>query len=125
VGSHELELDFEKTVDAIAGLEKALDPLLHSVALLRGEKEREERALEREYEVLRRLEGNARAQVRGWREGPGGRGREHVLVGEIGGGVREGERERGLGEVVVRGEGGGEPVFKVRICFVLCGLVLV
>jgi hypothetical protein len=48
-----------------------------------------------------------------------------VLVGEIGGGVREGERERGLGEVVVRGEGGGEPVFKVRICFVLCGLVLV
>jgi hypothetical protein len=123
VGSHELELDFEKTVDAIAGLEKALDPLLHSAVLLRGEKEREERALEREYEVLRRLEGNARAQVRGWREGPGGRGREHVLVGEIRG--DGGGDARGLGEVVVKGEGGGEPVFKVRICSVLCVLALV
>ncbi|KAK4098243.1 hypothetical protein N658DRAFT_477523 [Parathielavia hyrcaniae] len=94
--SHEVELDFEKTVDAVAGLEKALDPLLHSVVLLKAEKEREERALEREYEVLRRLEGNARAQVRGWREGMA-RGREHVLLG-------------GMGSSHQHGDGGGREV---------------
>ncbi|KAK4118735.1 hypothetical protein N657DRAFT_659473 [Parathielavia appendiculata] len=118
-GSHEVELDFEKTVDAIAGLEKALDPLLHSVVLLKAEKEREERALEREYEVLRRLEENARAQVRGWREGMA-RGREHVLLGGIGSSHLEGRV--GGGEFVAAaaaaaaassfGEGGGGGIFK-------------
>ncbi|KAK4152770.1 hypothetical protein C8A00DRAFT_15975, partial [Chaetomidium leptoderma] len=57
-GGHGAELDLERTVDAIGGLERVLDPLVHSLVLLRGEKEREERALEREYAVLRRLEGN-------------------------------------------------------------------
>ncbi|KAH6622775.1 CENP-Q, a CENPA-CAD centromere complex subunit-domain-containing protein [Chaetomium tenue] len=114
-GGHEVELDFERTVDAIAGMERALDPLLHSVALLRAEKEREERALEREYEGLRRLEGNARAQARGWKERREG-GREHVLAGGVGVRGREGEEEYldgGLEVVAVRGtarEGGG--VFK-------------
>ncbi|KAJ4307209.1 tRNA(m5U54)methyltransferase [Collariella sp. IMI 366227] len=56
-GGHEAEFDFERTVDAIAGMERTLDPLLHSVALLRREKEREERELKLEYEGLRRLEG--------------------------------------------------------------------
>ncbi|KAK4146438.1 CENP-Q, a CENPA-CAD centromere complex subunit-domain-containing protein, partial [Dichotomopilus funicola] len=108
-GGHETELNFEKTVDAIAGLERALDPLLHSVVLLKGEKEREEKALERDYENLRRLEGNARAQARGWREGKG-KGREHVLVGGIGAGEgRDEEKGDGL-NVVSRTagvEGGG------------------
>ncbi|KAL2185501.1 hypothetical protein L209DRAFT_766245 [Thermothelomyces heterothallicus CBS 203.75] len=93
-GGHEVELDFEKTVDAIAGLERALDPLLHSLVLLRREKEREERALERDYEALRRLEANARAQARGWKEGRG-RGREHVLVGGLVGAEAEAEAEAG------------------------------
>ena len=121
-GGHEVELDFERTVDAIAGMERALDPLLHSVALLKAEKEREERALEREYEGLRRLEGNARAQARGWRERREG-GREHVLAGGVG--VRERDAEEGylgggLEVVAARGsarEGGG--VFKVRFCLFL------
>lgn len=74
---HELELDFEKTVDAMQALEKTLDPLLHSVALLEAEREREEAALEKEYEELQALETNARAEARGWRE----RGkRDHVLA---------------------------------------------
>ncbi|KAL2143466.1 hypothetical protein VTI28DRAFT_10453 [Corynascus sepedonium] len=125
-GGHEVELDFERTVDAIAGLERALDPLLHSVALLRAEKEREERALEREYEALRRLEGNARAQARGWREGRG-RGREHILMrglllgtstGEVegDGGERDGSRTGRSLEVVPpatkRGGGGSSGIFK-------------
>ena len=75
--SHESELDFERTVDAIEALEKALDPLLHSVALLTAEKEREEAELEREYKMLRTLETNARAEAREWRE----RGkRDHALA---------------------------------------------
>lgn len=74
---HELELDFEKMVDAMQALEKTLDPLLHSVALLEAEREREEAALEKEYEELQALETNARAEARGWRE----RGkRDHVLA---------------------------------------------
>ncbi|KAK3304625.1 CENP-Q, a CENPA-CAD centromere complex subunit-domain-containing protein [Chaetomium strumarium] len=107
-GGHAAELDFERTVDGIGRLEKALDPLLHSVVLLRGEKEREERALEREYKLLRRLEANARAQVRGWKEG---RGREHVLVAGVRG-HEEGEAEwRGL-EIVKGVSGGRSGVFK-------------
>ncbi|KAK4242127.1 CENP-Q, a CENPA-CAD centromere complex subunit-domain-containing protein, partial [Achaetomium macrosporum] len=108
-GGHAAELDFESTVDAIARLEKALDPLLHSLVLLRGEKEREERALEREYKLLRRLEANARAQVRGWREG---RGREHVLVAGVRG-LEEGGKAEGRGLEIVKGiSGGGGGVFK-------------
>lgn len=116
-GGHETELNFERTVDAIAGLERALDPLLHSVVLLKGEKEREQKALERDYENLRRLEGNARAQARGWKEGKG-KGREHVLVGGIGASEgRDEEKDDGL-KVVARAtgaEGGG--VFQV--CYYL------
>ena len=66
--SHEAEFDFERTVDATQALEKTLDPLLHSVALLAAEKEREEEALDREYRLLKTLETNARAEIRGWRE---------------------------------------------------------
>ncbi|GAB1312912.1 hypothetical protein MFIFM68171_03122 [Madurella fahalii] len=115
-GGHETELDFEKTVDAIGRLERALDPLLHSVALLKGEREREERELEREYKLLKRLEGNAKAERREWRE-RGKRG--HLLAGGVGGGVgadgeeEKGGDERGL-EFVKKGkvEGGVGGVFK-------------
>ncbi|KAK3397431.1 CENP-Q, a CENPA-CAD centromere complex subunit-domain-containing protein [Sordaria brevicollis] len=75
--SHEAEFDFEKTVNAIQALERTLDPLLHSVALLKREKEKEEQELERAYRRLRTLETNARTQSRSWRE----RGkRDHVLA---------------------------------------------
>ncbi|AEO61972.1 hypothetical protein MYCTH_2312816 [Thermothelomyces thermophilus ATCC 42464] len=114
-GGHEVELDFEKTVDAIAGLERALDPLLHSLVLLRREKEREERALERDYAALRRLEANARAQARGWKEGRG-RGREHVLVGGLVGAEGDRNGESGSLELVPpsakHGAGGAGGVFK-------------
>jgi hypothetical protein len=116
---YEAELDFEKTVDAIASLERALDPLLHSVVLLKAEKEREERELEREYKLLRQLEGNAKAERMGWRE----RGkRSHVLAGGLAGAGEKGG-ERGLElEVVKRqeGKGGAGGVFKVSrpfFCF--------
>ncbi|KAK3321403.1 CENP-Q, a CENPA-CAD centromere complex subunit-domain-containing protein [Cercophora scortea] len=80
VGTHEAELDFERTVNATAALETALDPLLHSVALLKREKAEEEAALERDYRALRTLEANARAEARDWREG--GK-RDHVLASGV------------------------------------------
>lgn len=67
-GGHVDELNFESTVDSIESLETMLDPLLHSVALLEKEKAKEEAALEKEYETLRTLESNAKAEARGWRE---------------------------------------------------------
>ncbi|TGJ87306.1 hypothetical protein E0Z10_g1429 [Xylaria hypoxylon] len=58
------ELDFEKTQSAVEVLLSQLDPLQHSVELLRREKERVEKDLEREYKVLDRLSTNARAEAR-------------------------------------------------------------
>ncbi|KAI0401364.1 CENP-Q, a CENPA-CAD centromere complex subunit-domain-containing protein [Xylaria palmicola] len=58
------ELDFERTQSAVEGLISQLDPLQHSVELLRREKERAEKELEREYKVLDRLSTNARAEAR-------------------------------------------------------------
>ncbi|KAK5661455.1 hypothetical protein OQA88_11356 [Cercophora sp. LCS_1] len=75
--SHESEFDYERTVDAIETAQKALDPLRHSVALLKAEKEREEELLERDFALLKQLESNARAEKRRWKEGSK---REHVLA---------------------------------------------
>ncbi|KAK0705384.1 CENP-Q, a CENPA-CAD centromere complex subunit-domain-containing protein [Lasiosphaeris hirsuta] len=101
--SHELELDFERTVDAIQGLEKTLDPLLHSVALLEAERDREEAALEREYKLLKTLEANAKAEAREWRE----RGkRDHVLAPERRA-VEEGRQEEVLGTASTEGAEAG------------------
>lgn len=58
------ELDFERTQSAVEALTSQLDPLQHSVELLRREKERAEKQLEREYKVLDRLSTNARAEAR-------------------------------------------------------------
>ncbi|KAI0452579.1 CENP-Q, a CENPA-CAD centromere complex subunit-domain-containing protein [Xylaria acuta] len=58
------ELDFERTQSAVEVLLSQLDPLQHSVELLRREKERAEKDLEREYKVLDRLSTNARAEAR-------------------------------------------------------------
>ncbi|RYP54936.1 hypothetical protein DL769_010258 [Monosporascus sp. CRB-8-3] len=76
-GSREDELEYERTVSAIQGLETALDPLLHGVELLQRERERAERELDREYRVLATLGANARAQARERRERMR---RLHVLV---------------------------------------------
>ncbi|KAK0747478.1 CENP-Q, a CENPA-CAD centromere complex subunit-domain-containing protein [Apiosordaria backusii] len=77
ISAQEAELNFEKVIDASSHLQRQLDPLLHSVALLKAEKEKEEAMLEADYRNLRRLEENARAQARGWKE----RGkRDHVLA---------------------------------------------
>ncbi|KAL1883072.1 hypothetical protein VTK73DRAFT_9998 [Phialemonium thermophilum] len=62
------EFDFERTVTTLHYLETLLDPLIHSVSLLRTEKEREEEALETDYQTLRTLETNARAEARRWQE---------------------------------------------------------
>ena len=58
------ELEYDRTVAGIRGLEATLDPLLHSVELLRRERDRAQRELEREYRVLATLKANARAQAR-------------------------------------------------------------
>ncbi|KAI1822376.1 CENP-Q, a CENPA-CAD centromere complex subunit-domain-containing protein [Xylaria intraflava] len=58
------ELDFEQTQTAVESLLSQLDPLQHSVELLRREKERAEKDLEREYQVLDQLSTNARAEAR-------------------------------------------------------------
>ncbi|KAF5982872.1 cylicin II [Fusarium coicis] len=63
-GGRALELDFEAVLDGKAALERQLVPGMHAVELLKTEKERMERELERDYEELRKLEANARAQTR-------------------------------------------------------------
>ncbi|KAK3989571.1 CENP-Q, a CENPA-CAD centromere complex subunit-domain-containing protein [Cladorrhinum sp. PSN332] len=92
------QLDFEKTLDTIQALEKQLDPLLHSVALLKAEKEKEEAKLEADYKALKELEGNARAQRGGWRERMR-KNRKHGLVPERG----DDDDEEGKDESWVRG----------------------
>ncbi|KAB5585991.1 CENP-Q, a CENPA-CAD centromere complex subunit-domain-containing protein [Coniochaeta sp. 2T2.1] len=62
------ELSFESIVDSIDSMETMLNPLLHSVGLLEKQKAKEETALEKEYETLRTLEANAKAEAAGWRE---------------------------------------------------------
>ncbi|KAI1753819.1 CENP-Q, a CENPA-CAD centromere complex subunit-domain-containing protein [Xylaria castorea] len=58
------ELDFERTQSAVEVLLSQLNPLQHSVELLKREKERAEKELERQYKVLDRLSTNARAEAR-------------------------------------------------------------
>ncbi|KAK4462449.1 CENP-Q, a CENPA-CAD centromere complex subunit-domain-containing protein [Cladorrhinum samala] len=97
------DFDFEKTLDSIQALERQLDPLLHSVRLLKTEKEKEEKLLEGEYKALRELESNAKAQKRGWNERIG-RKRGHALVPEL-------DKEKdGLGE---EDYGAGKQQFEV------------
>ncbi|KAI1816424.1 hypothetical protein GGS20DRAFT_538263 [Poronia punctata] len=57
------ELDFEKTQSAVESLLSQLDPLQHSIELLRREKAHAEKTLEREYKLLDRLSTNARAEA--------------------------------------------------------------
>ena len=76
-GGRETELDFERVLDATRGLQKQLGPALHAVELLRREKARMERELERDYVALRNLEAGARTQKREQREKLK---RAHVLV---------------------------------------------
>ncbi|KAI1090108.1 CENP-Q, a CENPA-CAD centromere complex subunit-domain-containing protein [Rostrohypoxylon terebratum] len=94
----EEEFEFERMISGIQGLESALDPLLHSVELLRREKERAQRELDAEYKALRRLGANARAEARERRE----RGRKmHVLVPEhAGAGAEKMDVDGGVGEVI-------------------------
>ncbi|KAK3387717.1 CENP-Q, a CENPA-CAD centromere complex subunit-domain-containing protein [Podospora didyma] len=80
VGTHENDFDFERTLDEIQALEKALDPLLHSVALLTSEKEREEDELEKAYAKVRTLENDAKTEAGVWRRW--GK-KDHVLAPEI------------------------------------------
>ncbi|KAI1471076.1 CENP-Q, a CENPA-CAD centromere complex subunit-domain-containing protein [Daldinia caldariorum] len=75
----EEEFEFERTVSGIQALESQLDPLLHSVELLRREKERAEKELESEYKALARLGSNAQAEARERRDQIR---KMHVLVPE-------------------------------------------
>lgn len=75
----EEEFEFERTISGVQALESQLDPLLHGVELLRREKERAEKELEREYKVLGRLSSNARAEARERKEQMR---KMHVLVQE-------------------------------------------
>lgn len=63
-GGRESELDFESVLDAKAVLEAQLEPAAHAVELLRREKQKVEKDLEKDYETLRALEMAARSQAR-------------------------------------------------------------
>ncbi|KAL5947568.1 hypothetical protein ACKVV1_000639 [Pyricularia oryzae] len=65
---HAEELDYERAVDAAQALEDQLNPTLHSVALLRAELKKQEKALEDDYKSLRTLESNARDEARSWKK---------------------------------------------------------
>lgn len=81
-GGRETELDFESVLDGRRALERQLDPALHAVELLKKEKARVERELERDYMTLRNLEAGARTQAREQREKLK---RAHVLAPEASG----------------------------------------
>ncbi|KAG8670077.1 hypothetical protein FPOAC2_09418 [Fusarium poae] len=63
-GGRAMELDFEAVLDGKQALERQLHPAKHAVGLLKVERDRMEKELENDYEVLRGLEANARAQTR-------------------------------------------------------------
>lgn len=103
----EEEFEFERTISGIQSLESQLDPLLHSVELLRREKERAQKDLDREYKLLGRLGSNARAEARERRE----RVRKmHVLVPEK---PAEAKGDS-VGEVVPAEEGSGRVFFDLQ-----------
>lgn len=87
-GGRETELNFESVLDAKQTLERQLDPVLHAVELLNGEVERMEAEVERDWETLRSLEAQARAQAR---ENKGLLKNAHALTpaGKKGGGDKE------------------------------------
>lgn len=68
-------------------LENTLNPLLHSVGLLEKEIGKAEDALARDYDSLHRLETNAKAEAKEWRDKTK---REHVLAPGL---KRKGEQE--------------------------------
>lgn len=59
-----MELDFEAVLDGKTALDRQLVPARHAVELLKAERDRMEKELDKDYEELRRLEANARAQTR-------------------------------------------------------------
>ncbi|RGP66664.1 cylicin ii [Fusarium sporotrichioides] len=63
-GGRAMELDFEAVLDGKQALERQLHPGKHAVELLKAERDRMEKELEKDYEVLRSLEANARAQTK-------------------------------------------------------------
>ncbi|KAJ4269697.1 hypothetical protein NW762_001365 [Fusarium torreyae] len=63
-GGRAMELDFEAVLDGKTALERQLVPGMHAVELLRAERDRMEKELDNDYEELRKLETNARAQAR-------------------------------------------------------------
>lgn len=85
--SHEDDFEFERIVDAMQTLENTLNPMLHSVSLLEREINKEEAALARDYDSLHRLETNAKAEAKEWRDKTR---REHVLAPGL---KRKGEQE--------------------------------
>lgn len=74
----EAELDFEAVASEMEALEGRLDPLLHSVEVLRAEERRMEGVLSREVAELEVLERNGREERKLWREGLRRKG--HPLV---------------------------------------------
>lgn len=74
----EAELGFEGVAAEMEALEGRLQPLLHSIEVLRGEEKRMERVLERETGELEVLAKNGREERKVWREGLRRKG--HPLV---------------------------------------------
>lgn len=61
------ELSYENAIDGIREAEHQFTPLAHSVALLKREKDEQERQLRWDYERLQKLERDAREQKTTWR----------------------------------------------------------
>ncbi|KAJ4417933.1 hypothetical protein N0V82_005890 [Gnomoniopsis sp. IMI 355080] len=108
--SHEYDFDFERVVDAMQSLENTLNPLLHSVGLLDKQISKEEDALSRDYDILHRLETNAKAEAKEWRDKTR---REHVLApGLQKNGEQEPESRRRLELVPATEDGVSGGLFK-------------
>ena len=105
------EFNFENVLDARNLLERQVEPVLRAVEVLRREKDKEEKQLRMDYDLLRKLEGNARTQGR---EQRGLLKRVHPLLGsspaDNQGKRRAGGRD-GKDEKITEGLGN---VFQVR-----------
>ncbi|KAI0181623.1 CENP-Q, a CENPA-CAD centromere complex subunit-domain-containing protein [Hypoxylon sp. FL1284] len=99
------ELAFDRTVAGVQALESQLDPLLHGVDLLRRERDRAQRDLDRDYRALARLAANARAEARQRRDQAR---KMHVLVQDR---PPQQQQQRESGEAFLPADKGSGRVF--------------
>lgn len=86
-------VDLGKWMKKNTMLNAELDPAIHAAEVLRGEIEKEEEALERETQLLKRLEENAKSEERAWKRREG---KTHPLLAKVEAGAGDGAEDINL-----------------------------